>query len=236
MVAEGYEMSGYILHETLTRVVIATMESENVKTGNMIQIWILNRNTAPHVAVKTGEDSVVCGNCPHRGTIVDGKLIDRTCYVVTFQGPLSVWSAYHRGVYERITDYSVFSGRMVRLGAYGDPAFIPRRIVDRIVAAADGHTGYTHQWRGADWLRQYVMASVDTLAELETARANGWRTFRVSSTLDTQTGEILCPASDEAGKRTTCEQCGLCNGARDGVKSIMIPVHGRGADKFKILA
>lgn len=223
-------MPGYILHETLNRVVIATTESANVKTGNMVQIWILPRNIAPHIAVKTGEDRVVCGDCKHRGT---------SCYVVTFQGPLSVWSAYHRGVYPKLEtrDYStVFSGRVVRLGAYGDPAFIPRRVVSAIVSSADGHTGYTHQWTRAAWLRPFVMASVDSLEELSVARANGWRTFRVSSTLDAQTGEILCPASDEAGKRTTCERCGLCNGARDGVKSIFIPVHGRGSAAFKILA
>tara|TARA_R110000868_G_scaffold10386_1_gene51102 strand:- start:316 stop:714 length:399 start_codon:yes stop_codon:yes gene_type:complete len=132
---------------------------------------------------------------------------------------------------------------MVRLGAYGDPAFIPQRVVAAIVSSADGHTGYTHQWTRAAWLKGTVMASVDSLEELQVARANGWRTFRVSSTLDVQKGEILCPASDEAGKRTTCEECGLCDGMHgnprhpiDNRKSIMIPVHGRGADKFKILA
>jgi hypothetical protein len=49
-------------------------------------------------------------------------------------------------------------------------------------------------------------------------------------------GEIACPASDEAGKRTTCEKCKLCNGADtrnskgyqlyDNRKSISIIVHG----------
>lgn len=218
-------MSSYILHETSKRVVIATMDSNNVKTGNMVQVWILARNTAPHIAVKTGEDSLVCGDCKHRGT---------SCYVVTFQGPRSVWAAYHRGAYAKLTDYSVFAGRMVRLGAYGDPAFIPRDVLRRIVSHADGHTGYTHQWTRAPWLKPFVMASVDSLDELQVARDAGWRTFRVDVGEGRQVGEILCPASEEAGKRTTCERCGLCNGARDGVKSIYIPAHGRGA--FKILA
>jgi hypothetical protein len=38
--------------------------------------------------------------------------------------------------------------------------------------------------------------------------------------------EILCPASAEAGHRTTCDRCGLCSGARPGVKDIFIPAHG----------
>jgi len=44
-------------------------------------------------------------------------------------------------------------------------------------------------------------------------------------------GEILCPASEEAGKRTTCDKCGLCAGLTRKAKDIMIPVHGSKAIK-----
>ena len=219
----------YILSETSTRVVIATMGSNNSKTGDMVQVWILHRNLSPRNAVNTGADRVVCGDCPHRGT---------TCYVRVDHAPRGIWQAYQRGRYQKlaIRDYPrVFAGRAVRLGAYGDPAFMPRRVVRALVSAAVGHTGYSHQWRRSEWLKPHVMASVDSLAEQHEARAAGWRTFRVSSGQNPEPWEILCPASKEAGNRTTCLDCQLCNGSAgsmDPRKSIYIPAHGVRASAF----
>lgn len=59
--------NGYILVETADKVVIATgfeRSSENPKTGNMIQVWILARHVSPSDAVRTGLDAIVCGDCP----------------------------------------------------------------------------------------------------------------------------------------------------------------------------
>jgi len=50
--------NGYLLHSDSDIVVIATLESENRKTGNMIQIWILCANESPVTAVKTGHDGI----------------------------------------------------------------------------------------------------------------------------------------------------------------------------------
>jgi hypothetical protein len=52
---------GYILHQNSNPVVIATLESENRKTGNMIQVWILCANVSPVESVKAGLDAIVCG-------------------------------------------------------------------------------------------------------------------------------------------------------------------------------
>ena len=41
--------------------------------------------------------------------------------------------------------------------------------------------------------------------------------------------EILCPASKEAGYRTTCDSCKLCSGSNISAKSIAIVAHGGGA-------
>ena len=38
--------------------------------------------------------------------------------------------------------------------------------------------------------------------------------------------ESLCPASAEAGKKLTCEQCLACGGADGRKGSIYIPAHG----------
>ena len=232
----AYNPNGVILHESSDVVVIATglkAKSANAKTGGMVQVYILVRDMSPLDAVKAGADVAICGNCPHRGAIVDGKLIGRRCYVNLGQGPRSVWQAYTNGRYGRvdISEYSkLFSGRAIRLGAYGDPAFIPRAIVAELTRVASFHTGYTHQWKTNAWLKAYVMASCDSQSDAIEAQADGWRTFRVARKGDTAKleREISCPASAEAGKRTTCNKCALCNGKAsytDARASIVIQDH-----------
>jgi hypothetical protein len=103
------------------------------------------------------------------------------------------------------------------------------------LAESAGHTGYTHQWKNADlavaWLFQgFCMASCDSAEEQQRAAAAGWRTFRVRTrSSDTLPGEISCPASEEAGKKLTCEQCLACGGADGRRGTITIIAHGSSA-------
>ena len=215
---------GYILHEDGERVVIAVgfkRPSSNRKTGKMIQVYILVKGTHPVLAKQQGLDFAVCGNCAIRNA----------CYVQLGKGPAMVWKTYRAGKYPRLTDYSVFAGRMVRWGAYGDPAFIPLEIVRQISSVAAGWTGYTHQWRNPLFAayRAYLMASVETIEGMEQAQLHGWRTFRVAAVgmlrnLDIQR-EIIC-ANTIRG--VTCADCGLCNGTATRAKSIVIEAHGAG--------
>ena len=81
------------------------------------------------------------------------------------------------------------------------------------------------------------MASVDSEDEAAEAQAMGWRTFRCRSEDEpVMSGEIMCPASDEAGKKTTCDTCLLCAGRysekKNKIANISIIVHGRGAVHF----
>lgn len=215
----------------------------NSKIGNMAQLWILPKDEAPHLAVKSGKDASVCGNCPHR------PLNGGSCYVTTFRAPRSVWQAatggsqsYHTALSHHLLERAkvrelVRRKGKIRLGAWGDPAALPLDMVKDLFEGVPIRTGYTHQWRdvfASEW-RAYIMASVDSGAEALEAKSKGWRYFRVSAAGDMSMlpGEILCPASDEAGKRTTCERCGLCAGASKQAKSIMIPAHGAGAKKHK---
>jgi hypothetical protein len=232
--------NGYLLHETEAYAVIATLESENEKTGNMIQIWILVRGEKPTLALRNGKNHIVCLDCKHQGT--DSQ--KRTCYVNLGQGPRAVWEAYSEGKYPYlpIARYSeVFANRAVRFGAYGEPVLIPLPIVRAIVAVSNGHTGYTHQWRKPEFseYRAYIMASCDSMAEYAMAKQLGWRTFRVR-TADSAVlaREISCPASDEMGKRTQCVRCKLCSGStgsNDARKDIVIVVHGSGSKNFVAL-
>ena len=95
------EFSGVVLYEGPSRIdgapIVAiacriTDASNNEKTGAMVQTFIMRRDIAPHEALKTGDDSSVCGDCPLR-PINKGAT---RCYVRVYQAPLSVWNAYQR--------------------------------------------------------------------------------------------------------------------------------------------
>lgn len=208
-------------------VVIATGytdKSANEKTGAMVQTWIMRSDIEPHTAIKTGDDSSVCGDCPLRG--VNGK--GRSCYVVTHQAPLSVYRAFKRGAYREASLQEIkelSTGKMVRLGSYGDPAAVPVHIWKLYTANAKGWTGYTHQWRRSNDLQALCMASADTAADREQAVSQGWRTFRVKTEdMPILERERVCPATTVG---LDCATCGACKGSASGnVGTIVIDVHG----------
>lgn len=217
--------SGYLIHSDTLRVVIATgfsRPSENRKTGPAIQVWILHNRMNPVTAVSTGADAAICGDCALRG--VRGK--ERACYVNVGQAPYGVFQAWARGSYPKLPDPSLFNGRVVRFGAYGDPVHIPLPKLREIASASAGWTGYTHQWRNPalHGYRAYLMASCETEQQARQAWAMGWRTFRTGSS--GAKGEIEC-LSDSKG--ITCTECRLCAGASKPAKSIWISPHGSGA-------
>lgn len=227
--------SGPSLLDGTPIVVIATglqASTANAKTGNMIQTWILRQDVDPFAALKTGEDTAVCGDCRHRSVASGGS---GACYVRVYQAPLSVWRGWKRGIYRDATtgDHGIGAGRRVRLGSYGDPAAVPVEVWQRLLAGSTGHTGYTHQWKTAEDLKPYAMASVDTPAEAAEATAQGWKYFRVTRESARLLGEARCPASAESGHKRTCETCPLqCAGTSGARSSIVIMAHGALARRF----
>lgn len=229
-------------------VAIAVLQSDNRKTGNMVQTYILRADAHPVDAVRTGEDSSICGDCMHRARIV--KTVDkrgrkrakrvRTCYVNVGQSVAAVFGAWVRGAYPLIDPRDaaeIVADRVVRIGSYGDPAAIPAGHWHALIARAAGHTGYTHQWRAAhaQGLRDIVMASADSAADRDLARAMGWRTFTVrTSAQPLAAREIACPASPEGGNRRQCIDCKACDGAgaNNQRASVAIIVHGPAARAF----
>lgn len=206
--------------------------SGNAKTGDMLQTWILPDTGAyPVEHVRAGTDRSVCGTCPFAS--------GNGCYVQVGRAPHAVYGAYLRGVYPDATgdDYALIgigAGSYVRLGAYGDPAAVPVDVWESLLTFADGHTGYTHQWRSprVQAYRHLVQASCETAADITRAQSDGWGCFAVvpaslESTLPA--GAIPCPASAEQGKRTTCADCRLCDGQSGHV--VHIRPHGSGAAK-----
>lgn len=219
-------------------VAIAVGKSSNRKTGDMVQTYILRADMDPRLASKTGDDFSICGNCPHRGEANNDpkrKIAKgRSCYVNLGQGVLITYKAYMRGVYKPVSGHaaiaSIGRGRMVRLGTYGDPAAVPSYIWESLISEASGHTAYTHQsgMAQAQARPDYMMISADDETQARGAWALGYRTFRVIKDVSqaVKGAEIICPASEEAGKRTTCAACGLCAGASVKAKSIAIVDHG----------
>jgi hypothetical protein len=78
------------------------------------------------------------------------------------------------------------------------------------------------------------MASADTESDVAVANAAGWRTFRVAQVgSPTLSGEVVCPASKEAGEKVQCDRCGLCQGSKIRAKNIVIVRHDRTANAQK---
>jgi len=202
-------------------------DSENIKTGKMIQTYIIRTDINPMLARRMGEDCSICGDCKHRE--------QSTCYVNLCHGPIGVFNALVDGSYRHYEDGDIehFRDRIVRFGTYGDPAAVPTEVWKTIGDVAKGFTGYTHQWKTCDQdLKNYLMASADSIKgymkEYHQAQSMGWRTFRVRESFDNRLmeNEFICPASKEGGVKTTCEKCLSCCGlSRDTGKSPVIMLH-----------
>ena len=227
-------------------VAIAQIKSGNRKTGDMVQTWILRSDIDPITASRTGADSSICGDCPHKGkpsNKATGQAIDRTCYVNLLFAPNGVYKAYKRGIYSHARGHDSIRAigllRGVRLGSYGDPMAVPQYIWESLCSGAEYVTAYTHQ---TNTMPQLVMTSADSWQQAATAWNQGQRTFRVIASVDAidKANESLCPASDEYEKaynkpRKTCAQCKLCGGNSKAAKSVAIVAHGTSKRKAKEL-
>jgi hypothetical protein len=234
-------MSGHIVYEgpsaldgaPIVVILTAINGSMNRKTGHMVQSYILRADIDPVKAAQAGHDASICGQCEHRPALAK-KTGRAPCYVNIGQGPLQVFKAYRRGSYHRTdpaTAAALITARKLRIGSYGDPAAAPLELWQTLTRHTRGHTGYTHQWQRRDFdhsqWRALVMASADTIDQAALANLYGLRAFRVSVGPNKQPGEAICPASAEAGRRTTCAECMLCNGSTDA-RDIVIEDHARG--------
>jgi hypothetical protein len=220
--------------------------SENSKTGNLVQSFVIRSDVSPVDALK-GDDVSICGQCPHRPLLArmlaQAGLPASPCYVNVGQSVLSVYSAYRRGSYPVATSIGqlarLLRGRKLRLGTYGDPAAAPAALWALLVSLSAGHVGYTHQWQAVGFdvsaWAPLVMASADTAAEAAQARTIGMRYFRVSIGVDRQPLKVTCPASAEAGRKAQCSDCLLCGGTSKQARSIVIADHASGHEKRVVM-
>jgi len=222
--------------------------SKNGKTGGMAQTFIqadglhadnIGKDVSPLAMSRSGGDKSYCGDCVHRGkpnNNAKGQATDRTCYVLLMYAPTGKHNAYMRGSYEERLGHAnlVDLGRdqLIRLGAFGDPSAVPSYVWESLLQESAGRTGYTHAKRNP--MPANLMSSADTLTQARGLWARGERTFRVTNDLkDIVKGkEVICPASHEAGQKTTCDKCKLCSGNAIKAKSIVIKAHGTSAKKY----
>lgn len=250
--------SGFVLYEGPSLIdgqqiaVIATLETDNPKTGDMVQTWIIRADLDPITASRTGADFSICGACPLRGEANPAKPTgwadNRACYVNLAFAVSGIFKAYKAGRYPRAhnvgscffpPDFATKGGpcighsRAVRLGAYGDPAAVPRWVWDNLLRFAKGWTGYSHQaaMPGADFAPDLTMVSAESEAGARAAWRSGYRTFRIiSSPAEAVKGaEVICPATPEGGDKTTCAACQLCKGSSIKARSVAVVIHGAGA-------
>ena len=216
-------------------VVIATgtrKASGNAKTGAMVQTFIIRSDIHPSLALKSGDDRSVCGDCPKRPLTFKARSQgDKPCYVDVGKSVAAVYRCYARGNYPRVTPEQaaeLFAGRELRLGAYGNPSAAPYSMWETVSQKTSGRTGYIHNWRATDarW-PTLVMASVETVPEAIEARKLGYRLFRARLASEPLLDrEVSCPASKEAGQKTTCHKCLACGGHSAKAKvDIAIIVH-----------
>ena len=214
--------------------------TRNPKTGPMATLWILAQNVSPKRAQETSADQAVCGDCPLRPAAFKDRALAKLaslgrCYVRTEQGPLSTWKA-HQG--EPVRDLEPEQREHVkrnglRFGGYGDPVFLPARLVQELakLVGRNNWTGYTQRWarKSSQWAKRYLMASCQDLDSAQYAHKLGWRVFYTRPRgAALPRGFTQCPAAVEAGRRSTCQQCGLCDGsssAQDKRPSISIEQH-----------
>jgi hypothetical protein len=201
--------------------------SRNAKTGPMVQAYIVPTTVHAGRAVGTPAERAVCGDCPLRGSKKT-----RLCYVT--------WGVWVVGRHMEAGNFrpvelsaaaDMLEGRLLRLGAYGDPAAVPTDVWTTLLAKASNWTGYTHQWQTCDpALKRLIMASCETEDGAREANAAGWRTFRIRwPGAAVRAREIVCP---EESRGITCDRCRLCRGTATGAKNIVITAHGSAAGKF----
>lgn len=207
-------------------VLLLTLHSQNKKTGNMLQTYILRQDILPSSAQKTGLDSATCGNCPHRPITAKNNPNHAVCYVNTAYSVNAVWELYTKDKLPYLHNYDLIRGRYLRIGTYGDPAMIPLEVWQKLLDVCSGHTGYTSQWMEQFALpfQGILMASCNNLKAKQKAESLGWKTYTnlPIGSLPPDNAQ-QCPYSTDSNNTVSCLTCRLCNGK---TKSIWIEDHG----------
>jgi hypothetical protein len=206
-------------------------ETSNQKTGDLVQTYMFPAEwLLTDAKISTLSDSKVCFDCDH------SKSKKKTCYVrkgFAEMGLASKVRSFRALGLDNIPYFNAeieasildaIKGRGVRFGTFGEPILLGEDFTKKIAETADFHTGYTHQWHKNTWAKNYFMASVENGFVDKAAQAMGFRTFFVGVP-ENPKAYVNCPASKEAGRKATCDNCKLCMGLGSKAKSVYILPH-----------
>ena len=154
--------------------------SKNTKTGPMIQVGVMVKDTHPVEAVRNGADEAICGGCPLRPSIhnvlkmTGDQVSEYPCYVKKYR-KVKQWEALKACTVDPDAALEAVSGRSVRFGEYGNMSSVPREVLEPLLQATAHHTLYEHEWRQEknQLLKLYAMASVHSEQERQEARDRG---------------------------------------------------------------
>lgn len=206
---------------------IMVYHSDNRKTGNIPQVYILRKDVNPMLTLKDGRDQAVCGSCPLRAKPYGCG----ACYVNIINGPSVVWKQWTAGHYEPanvLPDRVPELPRTVRVGAYGDPLAVPPSVWNSITRHFPVLLGYTHAWKDFPAQAKRWMASCHTLEDIELANSRGLSTFTAISQgnpVPFHTVKAM-PCNYDTVNSVNCANCRCCFGASTQLRNIWIDVHG----------
>lgn len=203
------------------------LSRRNPKTGNVPTAWI---------GATREESRQSCGDCP----LLHGRCYAQ-CGRVAMAHTRLLEGVRRKGdktySLEAALAHRPRRARMARLSAIGEPAALGTGAVARIArtvrAAGLALVGYTHQWRPRPGLRRYLLASCETLEQVDRALAKGWRAavvlpreHDVNAVVYTPAGHrvVVCPAVRTDG-HIQCNDCRACDASRPG-PVIGFPEHG----------
>jgi hypothetical protein len=212
--------------------VVASIGSENKKTGNCVTIWFLNASEHP-VTSRTHEDGGgVCGNAEVRCA-----LSGMGCYVDRSTGVGGLWKSAVAGNLQPFNEerFTAAIARVggVRVGGDGDCACAPEwvlRLIRRcwVNSGAKFWANYSHFWQleRMQFASAWTMASVHSARDAYRAGHMGWRVFwSVPFDGDQPAGLVKCPHADDASIQ--CRDCNLCGGTDKQARSVWEPVTGK---------
>jgi len=176
-------------------------------------------------------DGSVCFDCPFSQ--------NRGCYTAKYQQYAGFLSSLRsigkkHPTWESIPKFSesikadllrMSAGHYSRFGTYGEPSLIPLELMAELCQGSKSWTGYTHQWLRKPEYAPFLMASLHSEKQMPYAEKLGFRAF-IATKEALSKPFVNCPASAEAGYKSTCSDCGLCSGtAGKGKRSIWIMQH-----------
>lgn len=214
---------------------LSNATSANEKTGNVPQIMVGATREESIQSCASVECPLLHRKHGGKGGVSpdEGQTLP-TCYSQSGTGALAHAAAIRKAERTRGTPESneglpglrlalssrAMGARIVRLASIGDPASLDRdilfRMFDMVESAGLKMIGYTHGWRtkaseaSVEFMKRRVMASCDTLEDVDEARALGWQaavTLPASTPVDARPRTpggvpiILCPAMTTKARR-----------------------------------